>query len=72
MIRALCEGEADYFAETMPALRRLADQAEEAAKLYHSAVRGAWDLARHGTGDHREADKRMAQGKPAYGGPTWG
>jgi len=71
MIRALCEGEPDHFAETMPALRRMADQAENAAKLYHSAIMKTWELARHGTGEHREADRRRAEGKPAYGGPTY-
>ena len=72
LISVLCEGGPDYFTQAMPALRRMADQAEDAAKLYHSVVMTAWDLARHGTCEHREADKRMAEGKPAYGGPTWG
>ena len=72
LTRVLCEGEPDYLAQAIPALRRMADEAEHAAKLYHSVVMTAWDLARHGTGDYRESDKRMAEGKPAYGGPTWG
>ncbi len=72
LTRVLCTGEPDYLAQAIPALRRMADQAEDAAKVYHSVVMTAWDLARHGTCAHREADKRRAEGKPAYGGPTYG
>ncbi len=72
LVRVLCEGEPDYFMQAMPAVKRMADQAEDAAKTYHGVVMTAWDLARHGTCAHREADKRMAEGKPAYGGPSYG
>ena len=71
MVRALCGGDPDYLMQASPALMRMADQAEDAAKLYHSIVETVWELARHGTGEHREADRRMAEGKPAYGGPTY-
>jgi len=71
LVGVLCDGDADRFALAMPALQRLAEQAEDAAKVYESVVNDAWTLARHGTGLHREVDKRMAAGLPAYGGPMY-
>ena len=72
LIIAVCEGESDHLVEARAGINILASQARDAAELYHRIVSDARELARHGTCRHREADKRMAEGKPAYGGPTWG
>ena len=60
-VRALNEREPDYIAEAMPALLHMADQAEDAAKLYQNAIRRTWELSHHKIGIHREMDRRMAE-----------
>ena len=74
LVRALCEGNPDYFAEASGALNALAGQARDSGRAYRAAFRRIAELAGHGARDLRqkEVDKRTAEGKPAYGGPTWG
>ncbi|MCH8951555.1 MAG: hypothetical protein IID49_05450 [Proteobacteria bacterium] len=72
LVRALCEG--DYLGDASGGLNAFADQARDSGRAYRAAFRRIAELAGHGARDHRqrEVDKRTAEGKPAYGGPTWG
>ena len=74
LVRALCEGDPANFAVARGGLNALADQARDSGRAYRVAFRRIAELAGHGARDRsqREVDKRRAEGKPAYGGPTWG
>ena len=60
LVRVLCTGEPDDLAEAMPAMQRMASEAENAAKLYHDAVHAAWALVA-APGDHPRCSWRWAR-----------
>ena len=60
LVRALCEGKGEYFADARGALNGLSDQAQASGRAYRVAFRKIAELASHGAGKRREADKGMA------------
>ncbi len=61
LVRALCEGKSEYFADARGALNGLSDQAQASGRAYRVAFRQIAELVSHGARDHREADKRRAE-----------
>jgi hypothetical protein len=56
LVRSVCEGPSEALLEARGGLLSMSATAQDAGELHRDVIRNLWDLAAHGTGDHREAD----------------
>lgn len=64
------QNEAEAWERSRCALGLFARKAKDEAEAHIAALEPALSLARHGSGDYREMDRRIAAGLPASTGPT--
>jgi hypothetical protein len=56
LVRGVCEGGPEALLDARGGLMSMSASALDAGELHRDVIRNLWDLAVHGTGDHREAD----------------
>jgi hypothetical protein len=56
LVRGVCEGGPEALLDARGGLITMSASALDAGELHRDVIRNLWELARHGTGDHREAE----------------